>query len=243
MNSILRRNAIPVYGFLSLINAEMGEDESLKGKKILDCGAGGILPPLTLFAQHGLEASGIDISDVQLQRAAQFCVQNDVSIDLRKGSMLEIPFEDEVFDYVYEHYSMCHLTKTETTRAINEMFRVLKKGGLGFLGVISMDTWPKTSYGEEQEPGQFLGLEHGEETFHTMFTDEEADDLVANWEIIRNEKQIIFMRNEAEEISFGDWMTLGQEIGCSAEDWESRYAQRINYFQYTHNYYFIRKPA
>lgn len=36
-----------------------------------------------------------------------------------------MPFEAETFDYVYEHYSMCHLSKKDTALAIDEMYRVL----------------------------------------------------------------------------------------------------------------------
>jgi hypothetical protein len=59
---ILRTNAIPVHGFLSFINARHPPNEMQPRVKILDCGAGGPVPPLALFHQHRFEAWGIDAS-------------------------------------------------------------------------------------------------------------------------------------------------------------------------------------
>ena len=244
-NSILRTNATPVYAFLSLINAS-AKGETLRGKKILDCGAGGMLPPLTLFHQHGFDSWGIDISDEQIQKAREFCDKQGIQLQLRKGDVRQIPFEDETFDYVFEHYSMCHLSKQDTSIAIHEMYRVLKKAGLCFLGVISMDTWPKLSFGEEIEPGQFWGKEHENElTLHSMFTDEEADQLVSGWEIISKEKRVIYMREDAQETSLATWMEFHREVRdrYTRETWEYKYTQRIHELQYTHVYYFLRKPV
>jgi ubiquinone/menaquinone biosynthesis C-methylase UbiE len=244
MNYVLRTNAVYVYTFLSLINA-VEKGESFTGKRILDCGAGGVLPPLTLFQQHGFDCWGIDITDEQIQKAKEFCDTQGVSLHLNKGDIRQIPFENETFDFVYEHYSMCHLSKLDTIRAIHEMYRVLKKGGLCFLGVISMDTWPKSSFGVEREPGQFWGEEHGSElTLHSMFTDEEADKLVSGWEIISKEKRVLYRRNDAQETSFAAWMALFQEVHdrYTRESWETMYSRRIHEFQYIHMYYFLKKP-
>ena len=104
--------------------------------------------------------------------------------------MREIPFDDETFDYVYEHYAMCHLSKKETARAIHEMHRVLKKEGLCFLGVISIDSHPKAGFGEEKAPGEFWGQESGGDTLHSLFTDEEIEGLLSGWEVLSKEKRI-----------------------------------------------------
>ncbi len=153
-NVILRPNGIPVYSFLSLINARQAEDDGLQ-KKILDCGAGGPVPPLALFHQHGFEGWGIDTSKEQLERARQFCQGQGIELYLREGDMRWIPFEEGAFDYIYEHYSMCHLSKQDTDLAVSEMYRVLKRGGVCFLGVISADTWPKSLFGQEEQPGEY----------------------------------------------------------------------------------------
>lgn len=245
-NLVLRTNATPVYSFLSLIHADQPQDETGGKKKLLDCGAGGPVPPVALFVQHGFEGWGIDASDEQLKRAQDFCEEQGIHLHLRKGDMRHMPFEAETFDYVYEHYSMCHLSKRDTALAIGEMYRVLKKKGLCFLGIISLDSWPKSLFGQEREPGEFWGKECGDElTLHSMFTDEEADQLVSAWEILSKEKRVTYLRDEAARTSLPAWMELyeGMQTGYSREDWQARYAQRTNAFRYAHIYYFLKKSA
>ena len=241
---VLRTNAIPVYGFLCTIVARQGPEGASPGGKILDCGAGGAVPPAALFHQHGFEAWGIDTSEGQLDKARQFCEEQGIELHLRSGDMRQIPFEDGTFDYVYEHYSMCHLSKRDTAQAVNEMYRVLKKGGLCLLGVISADSWPKASFGEEREPGEYW-MEEGRHglTRHSMFSDEEADELVSAWEIVSKEKQALYLREAAGETSLEAWMELRQEgDGYSPEEWRARYEGRRNAFQYAHLFYILRKP-
>jgi ubiquinone/menaquinone biosynthesis C-methylase UbiE len=241
---ILRTNAIPVYRFLSVINSMHPQGETVQRGKILDCGAGGPVPPLALFHQHGFEAWGIDASDEQLDKARQFCAAQHIEVHLRTGDMRQIPFEDESFDYVYEHYSMCHLSKRDTARAVGEMYRVLKPQGLCFLGVISADSWPRSLFGQEQEPGEFWGDEGGQKTLHSVFTDQEANDLVSAWEIVSKDKAVRYMRGLADELSLEAWMELNEETedGSSHKAWRARYSSRTDTFQYAHLYYILRKP-
>jgi SAM-dependent methyltransferase len=244
-NIVLRTNAIPVYGFLSVILARQPQGEALPQRKILDCGAGGPIPPLALFHQHGFEGWGIDTSEKQLDQARQFCREQGIGLHLHRGDMRCIPFEDETFDGVYEHYSMCHLSKRDTALAVSEMYRVLKRRELCFLGVISADTWPKSFFGQEREPGEYWSKEDGDElTLHSMFTDREADELVSAWEIVSKEKRIGYLREAAGEMSLEAWLGLYEEAGerYSREDWRAQYESRTNAFQYAHLYFFLRKP-
>lgn len=242
---VLRPNAIPVYGFLSLIIFRQPEDSPLAGRRILDCGAGGAVPPLALFRQHGFEAWGIDIAEEPLEKAEAFCQERGLTLHLHRGDMRRMPFEDGSFDYVYEQYSMCHLTKADTAVAVAEMCRVLKRGGLCLLGVISTDTWPKSLFGEERAPGEYWG-EEGEEplVLHSMFTDQEADALAAGWEIVSKKKHVSYLLEAAEETSLEAWMALYKEgKGTGSRDaWRARYESRANAFRYVHLYYVLRRP-
>lgn len=241
-NVILRTNAIPVYGFLSVINARRPEEETEWGK-ILDCGAGGPVPPLALFREQGFECWGIDTSEEQLELTGQFCDEQGIELNLRNGDMRRIPFEDEAFDYVYEHYSMCHLNHEDTARAVGEMYRVLKPGGLCFLGVISADTWPRSLFGEERTAGEFWGEEDGELTLHSLFTDQGADMLVSAWEIVSKKKHVRYLHEVAQETSLDGWMALHEEAQDVPRDaWRARYETRANLFRYVHLYYVLEKP-
>lgn len=238
-NTILQTNAIPIYAFLSFIAAKQSQRELGDQINILDCGAGGPVPPLAMFSEHGFETYGIDTSDQQLERAKQYCEKKGIHINFRNADMRGIPFSDESFDCVYEHYSMCHLSKQETATAICEMRRVTKSQGLCFLGVISMDSWPKSLYGEEKDAGEYWA----EEERHSMFTDQEADELVSDWEILSKEKRVIYLRTAAEQISEEDWLEMYASVATeyTEDDWRNQYHQRVNMVNYAHIYYILRK--
>lgn len=243
---ILRPNAIPVYGFLSTINSRTeagGRILDCGAGRILDCGAGGTLPPLALFAQHGYQTWGIDISEEQLQRALDFCQETGLEINLRQGDMRELPFEEGFFDYVYEHYAMCHLSKSDTQKAINEMERVLKPGGMCFLGVVSIETWPRSMFGEEEDPGEYWGEEGGDRTRHSLFTTQEADQLVSTWEVLKKEKQVLYFQSPDQQASREEWRERfpEAEASLSLQEWESLYEENAGAFEYHHLYYTLRK--
>lgn len=239
---ILRTNATAVYRFLSILHSSLDTGDSFAGKKILDCGAGGLVPPLAIFAEQGLDAYGIDISEAQLAKARQFIDQTGLSIHLQTGDMRQIPYDDETFAYVFEHYSMCHLTKADTAVAIEEMYRVLKPGGIVFLGVMSQDCWPLSSYGKERSPGERWMIEGEEETCHSLFADQESDQLLDAWDIAFKEKTVSYVGGES--LSEEEWEPLHPEapMPCSLSEWKDQYRRRIDFCQYVHIYYYLEKP-
>jgi len=243
MPTVLRTNATAVYRFLGLMHARLEEGETLCGKRILDCGAGGPVPPLAIFAEQGMEAVGIDISEPQLERARAFVERTSLRIELRQADMRCLPFADASFDYVYEHYSMCHLNRADTARAVAEMQRVLRPEGLAFLGVVSTESWPLSAYGEERSPGEYWMVENGEQILHCLLSDEESNDLATGWETVSKEKAVLHVGGE--DLSMEDWAALRTEAPAphSAEAWAAEYERRTDFFRYVHTYYVLEKPS
>ncbi|MEZ5359899.1 MAG: class I SAM-dependent methyltransferase [Candidatus Zixiibacteriota bacterium] len=241
MGNILRTNAIPVYGFLSYLKYHEDDFGKLQGKRILDCGAGGSLPPVTIFAQAGCEAFGIDNNPEQLALAKSYCDEHGVSVNLHQGDMRAIPFEDESFDIVYEHFAMCHLSKNDNRKSLGEMMRVLKSGGICFAGFISKNTWPIV--GEEINPGEFAAEEHGARALHSFFSDAEAAEMVADWLILK--KEIITRWDTAHwvSVSRADWQKIYEEnsAACSPSEWSEMYDDRTTKACYSHIYFILQK--
>ena len=243
---ILHPNAAPVYAFLTRINSQTTDVNLLQPGRILDCGAGGQIPPLSLFQQQGFETWGIDISMDALEQAKRFCVRTGIELNLRHGDMRCIPFEDQSFDFVYEHYSMCHLNKRDIAVAVREMWRVLKPAGLCFLGVISTDSWPHSLFGEERAPGEFWGEEGGvQNVLHSMLCDEEMDEVVSAWTVLAKEKHVQYLQQAASETSMEEWMKLYPEAEdrSTEKQWQAKYASRATVFRYSHLYYYLKRPA
>ncbi len=241
LNIILRPNASPIYNFLTYIENSRKIEGEVEHRKILDCGAGGPIPPLVLFYQNGFECTGIDISANALELADGFCLKNEIPAKFIHGDMREMPFNDSEFDFVYEHYSMCHLTKSETGKAVTEMNRVLKSGGLAYLGVISDDTWP--ILGKETSPGEWIQEENDSLVTHSFFTDDEADNLVSDWEVLQKEKRVLWRTNSTESMGRKEWADMYSDIsdGTTGEQWMEYYIHRHRMFQNTHIYYILKK--
>lgn len=222
---VLRPNATAVYRFLSILAFRLAEGETLEGKRILDCGAGGAVPPVALFRQQGMEAHGVDIDDDQLALSRRFCEEHAMSIDLRKADMRSLPYSEATFDYVYEHYTICHLSASDTADALAEMRRVLKPGGLLFVGVISADSWPLSVYDVRRGPGENgLPIDGGEEETHTVFDDQQADALVDGWEILGKGKAVRILREQATQTTRDEWRALYPEARAvgSEDEWMNR---------------------
>lgn len=64
MNEIFRQ--IPLYKFIMFCN------ETNMDKVVLDCGAGGNCPPLSLFSEYGYKTHGIEFDINQLKKANMY---------------------------------------------------------------------------------------------------------------------------------------------------------------------------
>lgn len=101
-------------------------DEQIKGKnrkslKILDVGCGGGIKDLTLRG----EVYGIDISESSLANARRIYPHTKAA-DLSK----RYPYPDNSFDVVFCSEVYGHIASKDKTHFMNEVARVLKKGGV-----------------------------------------------------------------------------------------------------------------
>jgi len=131
MKPVFRQNQL--YTFLLYCNGSELE------KNVLDCGAGGVLPPLAIFKEQGYVTFGIDISDEQIKRSKVFEEKHQLDLNISKGDMIAIPFEDETFSFVYSYNSIFHMSKEDIRKVILEIKRVLKKDGLAFINFASLN--------------------------------------------------------------------------------------------------------
>lgn len=97
---------------------------------VLDAGYGsGVLfPELSRRAKH---LAGIDVHE-EPHLVAETLVPFGVEADLRRGSLLDMPFEDATFDGLVCVSVLEHLE--ELDRALDEFRRVLRPGGTAVLG-------------------------------------------------------------------------------------------------------------
>lgn len=98
-------------------------------RRILDagCGTGFMLGWLRQYCE-GRDLYGLDFS----AEALNYCAQRGEHLLLR-GSVEDLPFPDRAFDVVISLNVLEYFALPEAQRAISEMTRVLKEGGLIFV--------------------------------------------------------------------------------------------------------------
>ena len=102
-------------------------DEFTAGK-VLDVGCGGGQLCEWMAVNYGeLEISGLDYSTEQIKLANDRFASAGYEADFIHGSALEMPIEDNSFDYVFSVGSIKHWP--DRIVGLKECFRVLKPGG------------------------------------------------------------------------------------------------------------------
>jgi protoporphyrinogen oxidase/SAM-dependent methyltransferase len=74
-----------------------------------------------------LRAIGIDAWGVENNRAIHAATPEELKAFNRLGSVVDLPFADEHFDFVYET-CLCHVSEKQVRRAVRELHRVVKTG-------------------------------------------------------------------------------------------------------------------
>jgi SAM-dependent methyltransferase len=169
----------PIYEFFKLCDATSLE------KRVLDCGAGGRYPPLTLFLDRGYETYGIEISKTQLESARSFCKENNIELNILRGDMRKIPFDFEYFSFALAYESIFFLTKEGIAVAMSEIKRVLKPKGLCFVTFRSIDDSERRTF-PKSHPARIMLGSNGL-TYHE---DDEPEMYFSGFNILQKKKRI-----------------------------------------------------
>lgn len=189
-------NAFPLYNFLKYCNSSSLE------KIILDCGAGGSNPPLSLFYEFKYKTYGIELSEEQLEKANEFCAIHNMDLNIISGDMTKIPFEREFFSFLFSYNTSVHMKKVNFLSAMQEFSRVLKPNGLCYVNFLSEEC---DSYGKGTEisTGEFIQKEFGEEVLYSHYKADELEKYFNGFDIVYSEKRVIRRNIEGEEYISG----------------------------------------
>ena len=100
---------------------------SAKGKKVLEIGVG-LGADHQGFAEAGADLYGIDLTNRAVEHTRRRLALFDLSSSLSVGDAENLDFPSESFDLVYSWGVVHH--SPDTPRAITEVYRVLKPGGV-----------------------------------------------------------------------------------------------------------------
>ena len=101
-------------------------------KKILIPGAG-YGRHTHFFSTNNYEVTGIEISEIGLNTAREF----DSKSKLILGSVLDMPFDDEIYDAIFCHNLLHLLFEKQRILFIEKCYKQLKNAGFAFFSVFS----------------------------------------------------------------------------------------------------------
>lgn len=184
-----------LYTFLKFCNS------SSLSKEILDCGAGGSNPTLAMFQREGYKTKGVEYSDKQVVKSYTFCKSNNINLNITKGDMRKMEFEDDSISFAYSYNSIFHMYKDDIKLSILEVKRVLKPEGLFYLNLLSIED---CGFGDgvEIRKGEFIQRECDDVVIHSYFEDEELENDLEGFIIIRKEKRIIEEYEEKQKYKY-----------------------------------------
>jgi SAM-dependent methyltransferase len=84
---------------------------------------------LWFAAREGFSVAGVEGSKSAVEFANKRFLEDGLQGDLRVGDFTNLSFEDEYFDLVIDRGALCCVGETAQKKAIQEVHRVLKKGG------------------------------------------------------------------------------------------------------------------
>lgn len=95
--------------------------------KVLEVAPGPGYCAIELANLGSYEIVGLDISKTFVEIGAANATKAGIRVDFRQGNASDMPFGDEMFDFVFCRAAFKNFT--EPNRALQEIYRVLKPGG------------------------------------------------------------------------------------------------------------------
>lgn len=136
-------------------------------RRVLDLGCGVGRHALAL-AKAGFETFGMDGSESGLEFARQAASESDLAIQFALGAMTDLPYDDASFDYVLAFNVIYHGDPSVVDRAISEVKRILKPGGL-FHGTMLSQRNAKYGIGVEIASDTFVISDADDDKSHPHF--------------------------------------------------------------------------
>ncbi len=151
----------PDTALVRFIARNFKNKEKRSHQKILEigCGTGA---NLWFLAREGFIVYGIDGSNVAIEKAASRMKEESLTVDLKHGDIMQLPYDDGKFDGVIDIECLYSNSKKDSKIIIEEIKRVLKPGAFFF-----SITFMTGTYGDGKgtplpdEPNTYIELNEG----------------------------------------------------------------------------------
>jgi SAM-dependent methyltransferase len=185
----------PVWGLWDVPESEVRILGDVRGKDVLEFGCGAARWSINL-ARMGARCTGLDLSGSQLQHARRQSAEAGQRLALVQADAEIPPFRDESFDVVFgDHGAM---TFADPHRAVPEVARVLRPGGLFAFNMTTPILWLCWSDDEDEPAGPMLHRDY--------FSLGRVDWNDSDWQ------------TTDFQLPYGEWIRLFRRNGLAIED-------------------------
>ena len=195
----------PDDGVLALLETLRAEGV----ERVLDLGFG-LGRHVVLFAREGFETHGVEPTRSGFAYCRDWLRGEGLRANIRRGEMAELPYGDGFFDFVLSWNVIYHSTLRQLRRALEEIRRVTRRGGLIYLTLNSTRN-KHCGLGREIEPGTFMNPEKADGDLPHHYSDrEEAESLFEEWEVLRLEEREQSLAGRLDPGSY-HWLILARK--------------------------------
>lgn len=190
-----------IDGFLQFSISDFvkrSKDAVSKNGKILDLGCGSGRHSF-YFKRQGFDSYA---SDIDCNKIRNNCMRLGITnIHIREHSFTEIPYPDQFFDAVFCMSTLHHAIINDILKGANEVFRVLKQGGIFVFDFLSCYD-NSFGVGEEIEKNTFIGSRDGEEDIPHHYANEgEIEILTKKFSDMQMSKSIYHCKFENKQFT------------------------------------------
>ena len=186
--------------------------ETLRGEgaeTVLDLGFG-LGRHVILFAGEGFDTYGIEPTRSGFAYCEEWLEAEGLRADIRIGDMTELPYGDGFFDFVLSWNVIYHGTLRQLRRALKEIRRVTRPGGLVYITLNSTRN-KHCGHGSEIEPGTFLDPMKADGDLPHHYSDRgEVTTLFEEWDILSLEEREESLAGLLDPGSY-HWMILARK--------------------------------
>ena len=162
-----------------------------KAIRVLDLGAGAGRHTI-LLAEKGFLVTALDVSETALQVLNHRIQERGLSnVSIVKHLIQDLPFLDEYFDAVVSTNVIHHGRSKEIRGTLGEVRRVLKRGGLALIVVLSKNDF-RLGKGRLLEPCTYVFTEGEEKGItHHFFNEKELRSYLNSFETVSLTEEIL----------------------------------------------------
>ena len=151
-------NIFPFPGVISFFKKKNFRNKSKINILEIGCGVGN---NLIFLAQEGFNVSGKDFSDSAIKIAKKRFNQKKLKCTIKVGDIKKLEWTNNYFDYVIDRAVLTHHTNQEISLILDEIYRVLKKGGK----ILSFDFFgnniPDKNFGQKFKKNTYSNFKKG----------------------------------------------------------------------------------